>query len=337
MRRWGWLFCLTLLARPASAIEIGMPVDCYAVDGCFIQNYADVIPGPSAQDYRCGPLTYDEHDGTDFRVRTLREMEHGIPVLAVADGLVMAIRDGRDNAYAATPDPNAQVGEEECGNGVLIDHGEGWHSQYCHLYAGSLTVQEGQVVAQGQTLGHIGLSGLTQFPHLHLALRHQGQSIDPFTGIPVPKKDRPSQGSHAPDCLASLDRSLWNEDARSQLGYVTTSIMTSGFATSAPDVQEVRQGKARVRQFGNDTNILIFWTEVAGIRNGDKAVMLITAPDGTVVASHEDVFDQHRAAQFRYIGLKRPASGWPYGEFTGTYRLLRGTETVVTVREKIRH
>ncbi len=313
------------------------PVDCNAIGGCFIQNYVDAArPGQPAQDYRCGSLTYEAHDGTDFRLHTHADIARNIPVLAATEGVVMGWRDGVPDSLTDTDRKRIKAQQIECGNGVLLQHADGWQTQYCHLKAGSIKVRKGQTVTSGTVLGFIGQSGLAEFPHLHFTVRHQQQPIDPFTGNPVPKKsDKTSRDPLEPDCMASLDKSLWSESARQQMGYVPTSIMSSGFAATAPDVEEVRKGKKRLKQLAEDANILIFWAEVSGIRKGDTAVMLITAPDGTVVASHEDTFDTNRAAQFRYIGLKRPPLGWPEGEYTGVYRLLRGKETVVVVREKV--
>ena len=52
-------------AGMAGAFELGFPVDCVLGESCFIQNYFDHDTGPGLQDFTCGPLTYDGHDGTD--------------------------------------------------------------------------------------------------------------------------------------------------------------------------------------------------------------------------------------------------------------------------------
>src|SRR5262245_33586118 len=52
----------------ARAQTFQLPLECGANASCFIQNYADHDPGPAARDPTCGPLTYDGHDGLDFRV-----------------------------------------------------------------------------------------------------------------------------------------------------------------------------------------------------------------------------------------------------------------------------
>src|SRR5262249_35663984 len=62
-----WPFVL-LLATTATAFELGLPIDCEVGRSCVIQNYVDHDPSPNARDYQCGTLTYDGHNGTDFRL-----------------------------------------------------------------------------------------------------------------------------------------------------------------------------------------------------------------------------------------------------------------------------
>ena len=88
------------------------------------------------------------HPGVDFAEGP------GAPVLAVTDGVVSHMID-------------SAVG---CGHGVVIEHAAfaRW-SAYCHLQA--VTVDLGQVVARGETIGEVGRTGSTsEVPHVHLEL-----------------------------------------------------------------------------------------------------------------------------------------------------------------------
>jgi hypothetical protein len=62
------------LAETAAADppRLQVPVACEVGRTCFIQNYLDQDPSPESKDFACGTLTYDGHNGTDFRVPTLK-------------------------------------------------------------------------------------------------------------------------------------------------------------------------------------------------------------------------------------------------------------------------
>ncbi len=93
---------------------------------------------------------------------------YGSPVLAVLDGVVVRARDG-------VPD-NEPVGRvmvsarSLAGNYVVVKHGEGLYSLYAHLRRGSLVVEEGERVREGDVIGEAGNSGLSTAPHLHFQL-----------------------------------------------------------------------------------------------------------------------------------------------------------------------
>ncbi len=68
---------------------------------------------------------------------------------------------------------------------LIIDHGHGLNSAFLHL--SDIAVKEGDVVEQGQLLGHIGSSGRATGPHLHWSIKWRDARLDPllFTG-PMP-------------------------------------------------------------------------------------------------------------------------------------------------------
>jgi septal ring factor EnvC (AmiA/AmiB activator) len=61
---------------------------------------------------------------------------------------------------------------------VLIDHGGGYYTFYAYL--NDATVQQGDRVARGQVIGHVGGESSDEGPHLHFEIRGQGGiALDP--------------------------------------------------------------------------------------------------------------------------------------------------------------
>jgi len=64
------------------------------------------------------------------------------------------------------------------GNTVVVDHGGGISSMYCHL--SSIQAREGQGVAKGQKVGRVGSTGWSTGPHLHFEVRVSGDPVSPW-------------------------------------------------------------------------------------------------------------------------------------------------------------
>ncbi|RVV96977.1 M23 family metallopeptidase [Mesobaculum littorinae] len=285
-----------------------MPIACTPGDDCYIPRYFDADPSSGAADYMCGPLTDDAHYGTDFAVPSLAVMEAGVDVLAAAPGTVLAIRDGEEDRIKGAEDLAAIEGRE-CGNGVVVAHGDGWETQYCHLKKGSITVTEGRRVAKGTMLGQIGLSGKTNFPHVHLSVRHDGRDIDPF----APR----SQASCGDDDVRPEDM-LWQEPP----AYSPGGLIATGFADAIPDYQTVKAGTAANDTLPAEAAALVIWGYAYTGRAGDEMVFDITGPDGPVLSETVSL-EQSQPAFFRAVGRRSPEGGWPMGNYEGEVRLIR--------------
>jgi murein DD-endopeptidase MepM/ murein hydrolase activator NlpD len=108
-----------------------------------------------------------QHSGADFRSPA------GTPIRAPNRGRVAVA----DDLYFS-------------GNTVVLDHGQGLYSVFAHL--SKITVENGDVVERGASVGAVGATGRVTGPHLHWAVRVNGARVDPLSLLavlgPAPKR-----------------------------------------------------------------------------------------------------------------------------------------------------
>jgi len=110
--------------------------------------------------FRVNPFTglTQMHEGLDISNRI------GTLVVATADGIVSDT--GKDYSY---------------GNVVVISHGFGMASRYCHL--NKIFVRAGQKVKRGDKIAEVGTTGRSTGPHLHYEVRVNGIPANPVRYI----------------------------------------------------------------------------------------------------------------------------------------------------------
>ncbi len=297
--------------RTTDPISLALPLACELGKTCFLQNYVDTDPSSNWKDYRCGEQSYDGHDGTDIRILSMEEQRAGVDVLAAAPGTVTGTRDGV--ADVSIRDPGAEsVKGRECGNGVTIRHENGWATQYCHMAKGSIRVSRGQKVETGTPLGRVGLSGLTEFPHLHLSVMHYQTKIDPF-----------AYGAKPGTC-GDGGQSLWNESVRASLGYLRGQVLNSGFSANAVTMAQIESGETKRQPPKANSPALVAYVRAIGLEAGDVMELAIVSPDGKPFAQQrQQPLDRSKAQFFTMIGKKRGDAPWPAGTYTSHFKVLR--------------
>lgn len=312
-----FLVFLLLIASPARGIELGMPIDCEYGTDCFIQNYVDVDLTGWREDYTCGPLTYDGHTGTDFRV-PWEDYKAGVDVLAAADGVVYKIRGGIEDRDARGRE--AEVSIIGLGNAVLISHPEGFLTSYGHLKKGSVRVKEGDRVKRGQILGQVGLSGLTHFSHVHFGVKQYGHVLCPFKGVENP-----------PECGIGPNP-LWDVE----LPYIPSGLLQAGFVDTLPSLPGIVRQK-RLLTMEPRAEILGYAVTVFGVRKGDESRMRILAPSGALFSEREESIDRNQAQHLFLVGRKLlDKPGWPVGTYRGEFRLVRDGKVVLMADRTVR-
>ena len=330
-----WMFLAILVVvypRPSTGTELGsgisfrLPISCMPGKNCWIVNYVDADRTKNVIDYACGFKVYNKHKGTDFAVRDLAVMrrgfevtvgsvpkpiDRGVPVVAAADGVVLGARNGLPDVNFRKIGGVKALKGKDCGNAVRIQHAGGWVTQYCHLRNKSVKVGRGTRVKAGQWLGFVGLSGRTEFPHLHFQVSRNKVIVDPFTGL--------SQGSGCGKTSAPL----WNKAALKQLTYRPTNIYMGGFVGGGPKANRARAGNYHNAKVPRTAATLNLWADIFGLRKGDVLTFEIFAPNKTRLLAAKLIIRRTQIRKFFTAKKRRTAKLWLPGTYRGEIRLVR--------------
>lgn len=289
---------LALAPAQAGAFSLQMPLDCTLGESCHIQQYMDRDPSSGFTDFTCGTLSYDGHTGTDFALPTLAAMQKGVTVLAAASGTVVGTRDGMPDISIRDP-ARPDLQGRDCGNGLVIDHGNGWETQYCHMAKGSVQVKPDQTVTAGQPLGLVGLSGNTEFPHMHLAVRYNGDPVDPF------------DPDGAESCGPGPEATLWADD----IPYTPGGLLGFGLSEAVPEYEALKAGLP-LTPVTSRSPAMVIWAHYFGSQAGDVLTLSITGPDGGTILTQDLPLDRTQAQGFRAVGKRLRGAEWPVGDYS---------------------
>ncbi|MCL1873456.1 MAG: M23 family metallopeptidase [Clostridiales bacterium] len=124
-------------------------------DGTFIMPCQGRISTQYGEERYINGTFSNRHSGVDIAAKT------DTPILAMARGKVVFA----DELIIS-------------GNTVIIDHGAGMFSSYCHQNKFNCSV--GDIVEQGETIGYVGSTGFATGPHLHWGMTLHGTYINPM-------------------------------------------------------------------------------------------------------------------------------------------------------------
>ncbi len=300
------------------APKFSFPVDCVLGRNCWVARYMDRAAGPAKADYTCQSRTQDKHNGTDIVLADVGVMRAGVAVKAAAAGRVIALRNGMPD-IVVTDERAKTIQKQGCGNVLIVSHGNGWQTRYCHLKKDSLLVKKGDPVSAGQVIAAVGLSGLTEFPHLHFMVQRnlRGQTIqyfDPFDGGPY------EGGCIAPDSLKP--QSMWTQPMAHTGAMVMPPIIT------AARLNREEMWQAQPQTLKATVNAIIIQARGFHALKGDEWRFTLVNPSGETRKLKAVRQAQDRQQVRAFSGIKRPSGGFTSGVWQATVELIRDGQSL---------
>lgn len=149
----------TELAKPSASASTPAagPAPVSALPATSKTRFVWPVSGPIRRDFRTGA---NYHDGLDITA------PEGSTVNAAATGTVIFAGQEQD----------------QFGNLVVLDHGDGWFTAYGFL--SRITVKQGAKVASGERIGLVGSTGRAKGSELHFEVRRDGKPVNPLDELP---------------------------------------------------------------------------------------------------------------------------------------------------------
>lgn len=261
-------FALLLLCATCAYAQGGsfiMPVEGVQNRDYFLVNHVDHDTGtPGIRDYNCGAQTYDGHKGLDITLRSFRQMDSGVAVLAAAPGRVTEVTD---TAYDRNKRVNIPLG---FGNYIMIAHPDSLYTYYAHIRKGSAKVKVGDMVTQGQQIALTGSSGNSTDPHCHFEVYRNYTLTDPFAG--------PCAGN----------KSYWATQPAYDTG---RGVIDHGMLGYLPTLDTLRERPPSKTAFTPADSVITIWIHEYGLRVNDTSRIEWLAPDGSNWFTYEYIHD----------------------------------------------
>jgi len=290
------------------------PVQCTLNEDCWVINYVDIDQNDDiGTDFKCLNRSYEGHNGTDIAVKSVIDITNGVPILSAANGVIKRMRNGEPDRLASAKDiAEIKKMRKECGNAIMIDHDNGIETVYCHLKNNSITVKQGQKVKAGERIALMGLSGMTQFPHLDFMILENKKAIDPFSSLTPTDK------------CGAAPKSKWHKDTNLTADTLNDiTIMYAGFQTDIPTLKAIDQGDfTPLDTAPTSADKLIFWSTLYGLQKGDAINIEILDANLKTIDKKQIIQDKTRARQLYYIG-KRLKDGLEPGVYTASITVTR--------------
>ena len=168
----------------------------------------------------------------------------------------------------------------------------------------------------GQPIGLVGLSGDTEFFHLHFTVRYRGKAVDPF-----------AYGATEKSCGGG--RSLWAASLAERMQYRPREVIDFGFAALAPAMEQIESGEVDKHPVTPGSDAFVAYVRSIGLQAGDQPSLAVHGPAGAFVTNNRAALDRDKAQFLVIAGKKRTEAAWPVGRYTAMYRVTRDGSEVL--------
>ena len=308
----------SLFSYGGFSLELTFPLKCDVGSDCYLQYYVDHDSGSNVQDYQCGERSTPNQKGTSIRLADTNVMIRGFEVLAASAGKVVAVQNDIPD-QVLTEEAKKNLQGRECGNNVVLDHGGGWQTRYCHMMRSSVIVTPGESVSGGQALGLLGLSGFTTYPHLEFFVIRDDQFIDPFY-----------PAENVGEC-GQTENSLWGNI--NSLPYHDSKVVSSGFSDAVPQLKQVVLGSHHPSFLPRSIKRLAFWIQVIGARKDDIHSIIIYNHRSQIIAeSRNNVLGADQSVGILSIVHELKSGSLAPGLYKGSFvaeRVINGKKSTI--------